>query len=261
VITPDVPIARLLADHPPLVDVLAGVHPHFERLRNPLLRRLMAPRLTVAEAAAMAQMPAEELVALLRRAVGESAAACPAQERSVPAATAAEPRPAVLDSLRVVDLDVREDIRRGAEPFASIMAAVKALSEGEALRLRAPFEPVPLYDVLGRRGLAHWTEPLGPGDWAVWFYRGAAARGATTQTATGGDAGASDVLDVRRLEPPQPMVRVLQRLDTLEAGQELIVVHDRRPLFLYPQLDDRGFVHETTEVEPGRVEIRIRRGP
>ena len=28
----------------------------------------------------------------------------------------------------------------------------------EALVLRAPFEPIPLYDVLGKRGFAHWAE-------------------------------------------------------------------------------------------------------
>jgi hypothetical protein len=38
-----------------------------------------------------------------------------------------------------------------------------------------------------------------------------------------------------------------------------VVVHERRPLFLYPQLEDRGFVHETDEPEPDVVRIRIRR--
>jgi uncharacterized protein (DUF2249 family) len=67
-------------------------------------------------------------------------------------------------------------------------------------------------------------------------------------------------LDVRGLEPPLPMVRVLERLDTLEPGGALTVLHERRPLFLYPQLDERGFAHETDEPEPGLVRILIRRG-
>jgi uncharacterized protein (DUF2249 family) len=66
-------------------------------------------------------------------------------------------------------------------------------------------------------------------------------------------------LDVRGLEPPQPLVRVLQEAERLEGGAELEVHHDRRPTFLYPLLDDRGFVHETDEPEPGLVRIRIRR--
>jgi len=66
-------------------------------------------------------------------------------------------------------------------------------------------------------------------------------------------------LDVRGLEPPQPMVRVLEALDRLAPGAELEVRHDRRPLLLYPQLDARGYVYETDKPEPGLVRIRIRR--
>jgi uncharacterized protein (DUF2249 family) len=67
------------------------------------------------------------------------------------------------------------------------------------------------------------------------------------------------LLDVRGLEPPQPMVRVLQRLDTLGPDDELTVILDRRPLFLYPQLEDRGFAHRTEELEPGQVRVVIAR--
>jgi uncharacterized protein (DUF2249 family) len=139
-----------------------------------------------------------------------------------------------------------------------------------------PFEPIPLYDVLGKRGFAHWTAARGPADCSVWFYRAAtpADVGAPVGTAqaaagAGGAPGTSApgptpptcTLDVRGLEPPLPMVAVLERLDDLAPGQELLVLHDRRPLFLYPQLEDRGFAHDTCEVTPGLVEIRIRRAP
>ena len=45
----------------------------------------------------------------------------------------------------------------------------------------------------------------------------------------------------------------------VDTDPELEVIHDRRPLFLYPQLDDRGFAHETDEPAPGIVRIRIRK--
>lgn len=157
-----------------------------------------------------------------------------------------------------VHLDVREDIRRGQEPFARIMAAVKALADDQALVLRAPFEPIPLYDVLGKRGFTHWTERRASDDWSVCFYRDAAARGKPT-AAPATPAPRRVVLDVRGLEPPQPMVRVLEEIDRLGPGAELEVRHDRRPVFLYPQLDERGFAHETDEPERGLVRILIRR--
>ena len=36
--------------------------------------------------------------------------------------------------------------------------------------MRAIFEPVPLYAVMRRQGLAAWTEMHAPDDWTVWFY-------------------------------------------------------------------------------------------
>jgi uncharacterized protein (DUF2249 family) len=68
------------------------------------------------------------------------------------------------------------------------------------------------------------------------------------------------VLDVRGLEPPEPMVKILEALEALIPGDVLEVLHERRPMLLYPQLDDRGFVHETDEPEPGLSRIRIRHG-
>jgi len=164
---------------------------------------------------------------------------------------AVTPRPPGLETLRRVDVDVRDDIRAGREPFARIMAAVKALGPDEALVLRAPFEPHPLYAVLGAQGFARWTERLAADDWRVWFHRRAA--NADTET--------SSTLDVRGLPPPEPMVRVLERLDRLAPGGTLTVLHERRPMFLYPQLDDQGFTHVTEEPEPGLVRIVIRRAP
>ena len=175
-----------------------------------------------------------------------------------PAARAPAPRPAALAAVgpeRRVSLDVRDAIRRGEEPFATIMAAVAGLAADQALALRAPFEPAPLYRVLGDRGFAHWTERHADDDWTVWFYRGDPGEAAVPSP---GAAGGT--LDVRGLEPPRPMVAVLERLETLARGQALIVIHDRRPTFLYPQLDERGFVHRTDEPEPGVVRIVIERG-
>ena len=61
--------------------------------------------------------------------------------------------------------------------------------------------------------------------------------------------------------PPSRWCGCSRRSDALGHDAELEVHHDRRPIFLYPQLDERGFVHETDEPEPGLVRIRIRQGP
>jgi uncharacterized protein (DUF2249 family) len=268
-ITGETRVGTLLDTHPELVGFLADYHPHFGKLRNRLLRKVMAPRVTVADAARMAGLAPETLLTAIRRAVGDDTPVAAAKVATPGEATdgprpmtdGATPMPAALgalDEARRIRLDVRGDIARGEEPFARIMAAVKALGHGEALVLRVPFEPVPLYDVLGRRGLAHWTERSAADGWTVWFWHDDGAGPAREAALAPAPAGPL-TLDVRDLEPPQPMVLVLERLETLARGETLEVLHDRRPLFLYPQLDARGFAHETDEPAPGLVRIRIRR--
>ena len=51
-------------------------------------------------------------------------------------------------------------------------------------------------------------------------------------------------IDVRGLEPPEPMVEILQMIDGGAVESVLIAHLDREPIFLYPELDDRGWEHE-----------------
>lgn len=69
----------------------------------------------------------------------------------------------------IARLDVRSVLASGGEPFDQIMAAAGRLPLGGALELTAPFEPVPLYAVMRRRGFAWSTEARGPAEWVVTF--------------------------------------------------------------------------------------------
>lgn len=75
------------------------------------------------------------------------------------------------DDAPVVDVDVREDLRAGREPFGKIMSAVSALNPGEVLRVRATFAPAPLLAVLGDQGFVNHMESQADDDWSVWFWR------------------------------------------------------------------------------------------
>lgn len=80
-----------------------------------------------------------------------------------------------VDPDGIEDLDVRKQLREGGEPFERIMAAAGGLPDGGVLRVRAIFEPRPLYSVMASRGFEHWSEELGEEDWRVWFWRAAPA--------------------------------------------------------------------------------------
>ena len=65
-------------------------------------------------------------------------------------------------------------------------------------------------------------------------------------------------VDTRGLEPPQPLVAILEALARLPAAGELRAQTDRRPLHLYPLLKQRGFVGETEEQHDGTFVTIIR---
>jgi len=160
---------------------------------------------------------------------------------------------------KVVTLDVREMLRAGREPFSQIMATVAELQPEEQLRLLAPFEPVPLFKELQRQGFSHAARPIGSGDWEVLFTRATSADETVKPIAAPSPGQVKDPLppagilelDARGLEPPQPLVKILEALGHLPEHGELRARTDRRPMHLYPQLEERGFDATTKEESDG----------
>jgi hypothetical protein len=57
-------------------------------------------------------------------------------------------------------------------------------------------------------------------------------------------------IDVRGLNPPEPMIEILKLLDAPETSS--VIAHlDREPIFLYPELDERGWSYEVLPSECG----------
>ena len=65
------------------------------------------------------------------------------------------------------------------------------------------------------------------------------------------------MLDVRGLNPPEPLMRTLAALETLPDGHELLQINARVPQFLFPMLVERGFACEVDESHADRVLVRI----
>jgi TusA-related sulfurtransferase len=66
-------------------------------------------------------------------------------------------------------------------------------------------------------------------------------------------------LDARGLEPPQPMMKILEAVATLPSDATLAAHTDRKPMLLYPQLEQRGFMYETVKQTDGSHLTHIRR--
>ncbi|MCW5719593.1 MAG: DUF2249 domain-containing protein [Devosia sp.] len=141
-----------------------------------------------------------------------------------------------------LELDVRPLLRNGGEPFGAIMAAVQRLERGQRLRLFATFRPEPLFRVMESKGFGYEASELDGGDWQVVFTPKASA--APDGVSQADDPETWDdparYLDCSELDPPEPMVRILAQLETMQEGEVLFALLGREPIFLFPELQARG---------------------
>lgn len=158
-------------------------------------------------------------------------------------------------------LDVRPILARGDDPFAQIMTMAQNVAVGEVLLLDAPFDPTPLKRVLARRGFSHATRHAGAKHWQIAFRRDslhAPDQPASRQPGVPWEAEDGFHVDVRGLPPPEPMVRILELLDSARFDS-LLVHHDREPRLLYPELAERGWEWQRLPATPPEVLLRLQR--
>ncbi len=65
------------------------------------------------------------------------------------------------------------------------------------------------------------------------------------------------LVDARYLEPPEPMIKVMQALERLRPGQSIRLLLHREPFPLYPLLAERGYRHASQEAPDGTYVILI----
>jgi hypothetical protein len=68
-------------------------------------------------------------------------------------------------------------------------------------------------------------------------------------------------IDVRGLPPPEPLVAILQLVESMTDATPVIVHHDREPKLLYVELAQIGWQSEPLPAEPGEVRLRLGRVP
>jgi len=108
-------------------------------------------------------------------------------------------------------------------------------------------DPVPLYyqfDALFR-GVFSWEYLVdGPTEYHVKISRLAASPAGPLplppRRAVTVPGGTTEDLDLRGLEPPEPMLRILTTLEAMPAGSSFRARTDRQPIHLFPELLARG---------------------
>lgn len=156
-------------------------------------------------------------------------------------------------------LDVRAAIAQGREPLDEILQLARRVPEGGLLTLEAPFNPIPLRRMLNESGFVDEAMQVAPDHWQVVFRRTEKAVPAQPNAPRIWHAADSIHIDVRGLAAPAPMVEILKLVDSCTAVTAITVHHEREPLFLYPELAQRGWSHAVIAGDPDEVVLLLRR--
>ena len=257
-------IAKIIKQNPEALEAIISINPKFEKLRNPLLRRLMAARTTIGMASQIAGIDAEQFYEKLQPIGFEI------DRKAVHETNKEKPKlPAFFNSIspdQIVSFDVRPIINGGKDPLNLIIEKVKNVPAGGVLKIINSFEPTPLISLLSKQGFESFVDNVDDETVETYFYK-KDAREFEINDQEKSEQGWEELLekfkdnlvtvDVRNLEMPQPMMTILGELDKLSEGNALFVYHKRIPVFLLPELKERKFDYRIKEIAPNEVRLLI----
>ena len=260
-------IATLLKSNPNALEAIVSISPKFVKLRNPLLRKVIAGRTTITMASKLGDCSVDDFFNRLRPLGFEVDKAAVAIDD---VGNEKKPVPQFLKNIhseKIIELDVRPVIESGKDPLSIIVQKVKALQTGFVLKIINSFEPTPLIHLLGKQGFESYTETISNKLVHTYFYKKKDSHVAieTKESAWSQDwdemlsrfTGKLERIDVRALEMPLPMHAILEALETLPEDKALFVYHKRIPVFLLPELEERNFSYRIKEIDDAEVHLLI----
>lgn len=264
IINANTKIGPILKQNPNALEAIISISPKFQKLRNPLLRKIMAGRTTLAAASRFGGCSIDDFFKKLEPLGFEIDRTTRAVEEEK------KPVPAFIVSLKkdeIIELDVRPVISSGSDPLNKIMQMVKTIRPGQVLKIINTFEPTPLILMLEKKGFETYVDEINDNLLETYFHKMEAKnfpdqkeeKPATNDWDTVLKKFADKIqnVDVRHLEMPQPMVTILDSLDHLPNETALYVSHKRIPVFLLPELAQRGFEYRIKEIKDGEVHLLI----
>ena len=264
IINSDTKLAPILKQNPAALDAIVSITPKFEKLRNPLLRKLMAGRTSIGMASKISGCSVTDFFKKLEPLGFEI------DNTTIKVENEEKPSlPSFFKSLKpgqIKEFDVRPIIDGGEDPLKLIIKKIKGIQTGEALKIINSFEPTPLILLLKKQGFESYVNKIEDQLIETYFYR----TGPSSVKINEKEDIAEDwdailkkfqdklqLVDVRQLEMPLPMHTILEALDNLPEDSALFVYHKRIPVFLLPELAERKFDYRINEISDGEVHLLI----
>ena len=178
-ITPDTRLSKVFKVHPDILEYIISLNPHdFARLRNPLMFKMMPPRITLGRVAEMTNTPVIEILIHIHEIAGSPLSqgeiteltekeALQTAVSNLPANPQAPPEWIEQEIVATVDL-LAADERLDADPMPPIFRALNPTMPGEVVLVKHKWEPQPLYDVWALRGIEHFAIQQAADEW--WIY-------------------------------------------------------------------------------------------
>lgn len=266
-------ISQLLKENSAALDAITSLAKPLEKLRNPILRKLMASRTTIQQAADISGCRVEAFFLVLRP-LGFESSDAPVMKDIAPDQPATRPDwLAALAAQQITVFDVRKMLSSGYDPLKEILAEYKKVRPGAALQIINTFIPTPLLRLLEDKGAQTYSETIAQRLTYSYFFKPVQAndnKNATAQVklddliSTVNETGFNAQLgrytadqikeiDVRTLEAPAPMQTILKELEALSEEHGLYVHHKRIPVYLLEDLQASGkycvFILPITEAQ------------
>jgi uncharacterized protein (DUF2249 family) len=257
-------IAGILKQSADALEAIVSISPKFEKLRNPILRKLMAGRTSIATASKIAGVSVSDFFVKLKPLGFEI------DNSSIPEEVEKKQLPAFFNNVRkdqVTELDVRPFIAAGDDPLAEIIQRIKVLLPGQVLKIINSFYPQPLILLLEKQGFESFADTIDDNLVETYFYKKQEGPSDNLQQRKQSSDGWETIIlkfndhiktiDVRHLEMPLPMTTILEALDGLPPETALFVYHKRIPVFLLPELASRNLSYRIKEISDGQVNLLI----
>ncbi|MEO9144128.1 MAG: DUF2249 domain-containing protein [Ginsengibacter sp.] len=264
IINANTKIAKILKQNPDALEAIISINPKFEKLRNPLLRKLMAARTSIGMASKIGGFSVEKFFEKLQPLGFEI------DRETSPEAHKEKPKlPAFFNSVKpeqITDFDVRPLIDGGKDPLTLIVDKVKSIPKGGVLKIINSFEPTPLISLLKKQGFESFVDTVNDQQVETYFYKTSDAAVEINKEENNSEGwdeliekftGKMQTVDVRQLEMPQPMMTILESIEKLPDDTALYVYHKRIPVFLLPELRERKFDYRIKEEAPNEVRLLI----
>lgn len=149
--------------------------------------------------------------------------------------------PPTLALQRFVELDLGPLLKSGQDPLETVLDTVSQLELSGVLKLKVPFRPNPLLTLLAKHGHGVVVFEETQGIWQVEVVRG----------------GKPEVVDLRELEAPEPLQRVLEEASVLQGAEVFLARLPKFPALLIPHLNQRGLAHHLYDEADGSVFLRV----